>query len=190
MTGFIGAVDKQPESAWGIWFPDVAGCTSAANTLDDLFPNACQALDFHLEDIEEPLPRSAEEILKLQDVRDAFDRGAFLMLVPRLLAEETEARTNGACVAGVVGKDPGSAFGVWFPDVPRCHAAADEEADVLDMAGEALEVHLDGEEMPCPRALSEILQIKEVREDLARGDFLVSVPLPSARQVSRNLRER
>lgn len=44
MTNFIGVVEKDPGSAWGVWFPDVAGCTSAADEVDDLFPNACQAL--------------------------------------------------------------------------------------------------------------------------------------------------
>ena len=84
MAHFVGVADKQPESAWGIWFPDVPGCTSAADTFDDLFPNACQALEFHLEDLEAPLPRPVEEIMKLQDVRDDIDRGAVLLMVPLL----------------------------------------------------------------------------------------------------------
>ena len=183
MTSYIGVVEKDPGSAWGIWFPDVAGCTSAADELDDLFPNACQALEFHLEDMETPSPRPAEEVLMLQEVRAAFGRGAFLTMVPLLSVAEIEMRTTGsggAHVAGVVGRDPGSAFGIWFPDVPGCHSAADEEEDILAMASEALEVHLDGEEMPRARPLAEILQIMEVRQDLARGDVLVSVPLPSA----------
>ncbi len=188
MTSYIGVVEKDPGSAWGIWFPDVAGCTSAADELDDLFPNACQALEFHLEDMEAPSPRPAEEVLMLQKVRAAFGRGAFLMMVPLLTAGEIEARTNdsaGTCVAGVVGKDPGSAYGIWFPDVPGCYSAACEEEDILEMASEALELHLDGEEMPRARPLAEILQIKEVREDLARGDVLVSVQLPPVGQLSR-----
>ena len=91
---------------------------------------------------------------------------------------------------GVVEKDPGSAYGIWFPDVSGCTSAADEEADVLEMASEALMVHLEGEEMPCCRPLAKILRIEEVLEDLGRGDFLVSVPLPPAGQVSREARER
>ena len=188
MTCYIGVVEKDPGNAWGIWFPDVAGCTSAADELDDLFPNACQALEFHLEGLEAPSPRPAEEVLTLQEVRAAFGRGAFLTMVPLLSAGEIETRTNGsggAHVAGVVGRDPGSAFGIWFPDVPGCYSAACEEGDILDMASEALEVHLDGEALPRARPLAEILQIKEVREDLAQGCFLVSVPLPHPGQGSR-----
>lgn len=94
MTQFVGVVDKQAESAWGIWFPDVPGCTSAADSLDDLFPNACQALEFHLEDMEAPRPRSSGEIMKLQDVRDDIARGGALMLVPLLFAENRKVRMN------------------------------------------------------------------------------------------------
>lgn len=77
----------------------------------------------------------------------------------------------------VAGKDPGSAYGIWFPDVPRCYSAADEEEDILEMASEALMVHLDGEELPPARAVDEILQLEEVREDLEEGCFLIAVPL-------------
>ena len=79
---------------------------------------------------------------------------------------------------GVVGRDPDeSAYGIWFPDVPRCHSSADEGEDIFAMASEALMVHLDGEELPRARSVSEILQLEEVRKDLAKGDFLISVPL-------------
>ena len=103
MTQFVGVVNKQPESAWGIWFPDVPGCTSAADTLDDLFPNACQALKFHLEGMDAPRPRSSEEVMKLQDVRDDMARGAVLMLVPLLSAENRKVRVNVTGNAYLVG---------------------------------------------------------------------------------------
>lgn len=127
--------------------------------------------------------------MKLQDVRDAFGRDAFLMMVPLLSAEAIKVRAGGTPVAGVVGRDPGSAYGTWFPDVPGCHSAADEEEDILEMASEALTVHLEGEALQRARPLAEILQIEEVCEDLARGDCLVLVPLPSAGQVSGEVRE-
>ena len=94
-----------------------------------------------------------------------------------------------SCI-GVVEKDPGSAWGVWFPDVPGCHSAADSDQDVLALASEALDGRLDGEEMPRVRPLAEFLQVAEVREDLARGDFLVWIPLPPAGLVSRETWER
>ena len=78
---------------------------------------------------------------------------------------------------GVVGKDPGTLWGVWFPDVPGCHAASDDDEDILEMASDALRVHLDGEKLPRARSTAEILKLDEVRKDLANGDFLISVPL-------------
>ncbi len=103
MTQYVGVADKQPESAWGIWFPDVPGCTSAADTFEDLFPNACQALEFHLEDMDAPRPRSAEEIMKLQDVQDDLAGGAVLLMVPLLSAENRKVRVNVTGNAYLVG---------------------------------------------------------------------------------------
>ena len=80
------------------------------------------------------------------------------------------------CIA-VAGKDPHSACGTWFPDVPGCYSGADGKENILEMASEALMVHLDGEELPPARAVDEILQLDEAREDLAQGCFLIAVPL-------------
>ncbi len=74
----------------------------------------------------------------------------------------------------LVHKDEGSAYGVTFPDVPGCFSAADEYADIIPNAIEALELHLDGEEAPTPRNI-EVLR-REVADDLAEGAFLISVP--------------
>lgn len=94
MAQFVGVADKQVESAWGIWFPDIQGCTSAADTFNDLFSNACQAIEFHLKDMEVPCPRSPEEIIKLKDVHDDIARGAVLLMVPLLSAENRKVRVN------------------------------------------------------------------------------------------------
>ena len=105
MKCYIGVVEKDPGSAWGIWFPDVPGCTSAADALDDLLPYACQALILHHEDMEAPSARPSEDIMKLQDVRDAFGRGAFLMMVPLLSAEGRTMRvsvTGDACLVDAI----------------------------------------------------------------------------------------
>ncbi|MXX88998.1 MAG: CopG family transcriptional regulator [Boseongicola sp. SB0677_bin_26] len=103
MTRFVGVANKQPETAWGIWFPDVPGCTSAADSLDDLFPNACLALEFHLEGADVPVPRTAEEIMKFQDVRDDLAGGAVLLMVPPLRAESRKVRMNVTGNAYLVG---------------------------------------------------------------------------------------
>lgn len=103
MKQFIGLADKQEESAWGIRFPDIPGCTSAADRFEDLFPNACQALEFHLEDMDAPTARSAEEIRKLQDVRYDLACGAVQLMVPLLSAENRKVRMNVTGNAYLVG---------------------------------------------------------------------------------------
>lgn len=44
MKPYIGLVHKDGTSAYGISFPDAPGCFSAADTLDDVFAGAEEAL--------------------------------------------------------------------------------------------------------------------------------------------------
>ena len=44
MKPYIGLVHKDGESAYGVAFPDAPGCFSAADSLDEVFANAEQAL--------------------------------------------------------------------------------------------------------------------------------------------------
>lgn len=76
----------------------------------------------------------------------------------------------------IIHHDPGSAYGVSFPDVPDCFAAADEEKDILKNAIAALDDYFaEGQDLPKPRSIEEIRP--EVAEDLAAGAYLVWVPL-------------
>lgn len=45
MKPYIGIVHKDPESAYGITFPDAPGCFSAVDALDDVFSMAREALE-------------------------------------------------------------------------------------------------------------------------------------------------
>lgn len=81
----------------------------------------------------------------------------------------------------IVHKDPGSAYGVHFPDLPGCFSAADELDDLVPKAIEAIALWLDGEAPPAPSSLDQIKAL--AAEDLAEGAFVVAVPavLPSGR---------
>ena len=46
MRTYFALVDKDPDSAFGIRFPDIPGCFSAADSANDVVPNATEALDF------------------------------------------------------------------------------------------------------------------------------------------------
>jgi predicted RNase H-like HicB family nuclease len=53
---YIGLVHKDPDSSYGISFPDVLGVIAAEDTLDDVVREGAVALAFAFEDWEGPLP--------------------------------------------------------------------------------------------------------------------------------------
>jgi len=75
----------------------------------------------------------------------------------------------------LVHKDDGSAWGLSFPDLPGCFAAAESEGDILRAGAEALELWFEDAEPVTPRGPEAISQ--EVAQDLAAGAFLIAVPL-------------
>jgi len=78
---------------------------------------------------------------------------------------------------GLVHQEDGSAYGVQFPDVPGCFSAADDMNDLVNNAAEALSLHLEGEEMPTARSLTDIHTDSDVAKELAAGAFLIAVPV-------------
>ena len=53
--------DAGPDHAVGVWFPDLPGCTSAGDDIDEALRNAPEALELYAESIEadgKPLPRA------------------------------------------------------------------------------------------------------------------------------------
>jgi len=77
----------------------------------------------------------------------------------------------------LVHKDTDSAFGVSFPDIPAVFSAADDEADIIAHAIEALRLFAEDEKMPPSSSLEEILGHADVRNELAGGAFLIRIPL-------------
>lgn len=75
----------------------------------------------------------------------------------------------------IVHKDPDSAFGVQFPDLPGCFSAADDMGDVLANAVEAVDLWTEDQDaIPEPRSLEAIKA--EAADDLAEGAFVLAVP--------------
>ena len=53
--------------------------------------------------------------------------------------------------------DEDTAWGIIVPDLPGCFSAADNEADILDNAREAILLHLSAlDDIPAPASLSEV----------------------------------
>lgn len=88
MTHYIALVHKDPDSSFGVQFPDVPGCFSAADDLDELISNAAEALSLWAEDEVPPKPRSHEALLKDRDITTELAAGAFLISVP-LVSNDT-----------------------------------------------------------------------------------------------------
>ena len=106
---FLGVVEKDEGSAYGIWFPDVPGCFPAADDLEDLPATAAELLRQHVEALESagnavPKPRPFDAALNDKDVRQAMRRGATTLLVPLLADEGRTVRVNVSFDRGLVGQ--------------------------------------------------------------------------------------
>ncbi|AMM84258.1 type II toxin-antitoxin system HicB family antitoxin [Martelella sp. AD-3] len=82
MTHYIAVVHQEGESAFGLHFPDVPGCFSAADDLDDILANANEALALHLEGEDPPEARPIDAVRADVDVMCDLAEGAFLVTVP------------------------------------------------------------------------------------------------------------
>ena len=62
MAHYIAIIeDAGPDHAVGVWFPDLPGCTSAGDDIDEDLRNAPEALELYVEGLQEdglPLPRA------------------------------------------------------------------------------------------------------------------------------------
>ena len=92
MQYFYAIVHKDADSAFGVTFPDLPGCFSAADQIDDVLPNACEALELWFEDAEETPPRRLDEIRDLAAADLA--EGAFIVAVPRITRSGRQVRAN------------------------------------------------------------------------------------------------
>ncbi len=68
MSSYIALIRKEPESDFGVDFPDFPGCVTAGSTLDEARAMADEALRFHVEGLLEdgealPEPQSLEAIM-------------------------------------------------------------------------------------------------------------------------------
>jgi predicted RNase H-like HicB family nuclease len=80
MAHYIAIIeDAGPDHAVGVWFPDLPGCTSAGDDIDEALLNAPEALELYVEALQDngrSLPR-ARTLTELkadpaiaQDIRD------------------------------------------------------------------------------------------------------------------------
>jgi predicted RNase H-like HicB family nuclease len=91
MSEYIALIHKETGSAFGASFPDLPGCISLADTLEELRPMIEEALGFHIEGIVEdgdavPEASTLDQILKAEGYADAV---AVMVVKAPELAEAT-----------------------------------------------------------------------------------------------------
>ena len=87
MTRYIGILEREPGTLWGVWFPDLPGCITAAETADLAVDRAHEVVALWLEDASQdgetpPVPRSLEELWADPEVSEAFKAGHAALVIP------------------------------------------------------------------------------------------------------------
>ncbi|MXN66844.1 CopG family transcriptional regulator [Stappia sp. GBMRC 2046] len=95
MRHYIAVIHKDSDSSYGVHFPDVPGCFSAGDTLDEAIRNAGEALRFFAENSEPmPVPRSLEEIRADPQVGQDIGLGCTFAAIPFFLDAHRTVRAN------------------------------------------------------------------------------------------------
>ena len=92
MKYFYALVRKDADSAFGIEFPDLPGCFSAADEIEDLLPSACEALELWFEDQADIDPMRLDQVRAL--VAEDLAEGAFIVAVPLIRQTGKLVRAN------------------------------------------------------------------------------------------------
>jgi len=102
MHYYFAVVHKDEDSAFGVHFPDVPGCFSAADQIDDIVPNAIEALGLYSEDQELPPSRSVDQLRRDPEVAADLSEGAFLVAVPVIENDARVVRANITMESGML----------------------------------------------------------------------------------------
>ena len=86
MTYYIAIVEEEEGKAIGVWFPDLPGCISAGDTLDEAMLNAAEALELWAEAMIEsgqkiPAARSLTDLKKDPEIAQDLAR-SMVALIP------------------------------------------------------------------------------------------------------------
>ncbi|WP_395619967.1 type II toxin-antitoxin system HicB family antitoxin [Sphingorhabdus sp.] len=100
MIIYHAVVHKDEDSAWGVHFPDLPGCFSAADDLADVQANASEAVALYLEGEKAPKPSTIEKIRDM--AADDLADGAFLLAVPYVYVSNRPQRINISIDRGVL----------------------------------------------------------------------------------------
>lgn len=100
MQYFYAIVHKDADSAFGVSFPDLPGCFSAADRIEDVLPNAAEALSLWFEGKAAVAPSRLDQVQAA--VADDLAEGAFLIAVPHIRNDLRATRVNVSLERGVL----------------------------------------------------------------------------------------
>jgi predicted RNase H-like HicB family nuclease len=106
MARYVAVVDGKP-GAFGVVVPDLPGCTSGGETVDEALHNAVEAVTLWVEDARAegekiPKPRLAEKLRADPEVAAALARGGILAYVPLVLDAGRPVKANLSLDAGLL----------------------------------------------------------------------------------------
>jgi len=79
MPHYVAIVEEEEGKAIGVWFPDLPGCVSAGDTVEEAMTNAAEALALWIDVAEEnrqpvPPPRSLVDLKRDPEVAEEIAR--------------------------------------------------------------------------------------------------------------------
>jgi predicted RNase H-like HicB family nuclease len=96
MPHFIALIHKQPDSCYGVSFPDIPGVTTAGDTIDEAMRKASEVLEFAAEDWmdhtgkEFPQPRTIDALRANLEFQEAATDAVIAAVPFRAAAEAAE----------------------------------------------------------------------------------------------------
>ncbi len=83
MIYYQALVHKDADSSYGVSFPDLEGCFSAGETLQEATENASEALQLYLgESADIPEPQAIDALILNNEIKAELAAGAVLVAVP------------------------------------------------------------------------------------------------------------
>ncbi len=106
MTSYIGLIDGKA-GAYGIYFPDLPGCTAMGATIDEAIANAAEAMRDWANATEQkggaiPPPRARESVCEDSEASEMLGEGALLVRVPLVRETGRPVKANLSIDAGVL----------------------------------------------------------------------------------------
>lgn len=95
MKNYVAAIYKDDDSDYGVSFPDFPGCFTVGSTLEEVKYMASEALQFHIEGMEEdgeaiPEPSVLDDIVNNNEYADALT----FIVIPVKNVESKSVRVN------------------------------------------------------------------------------------------------